>query len=84
MSQNVRTLIVAAVVIALGLLALNRAIPQQIPNALQIDQWDYLIESGNDVSLRAAKANGKDGWELVTVYRQNDSDLRAIYKRPLR
>jgi hypothetical protein len=83
MSQNLRTLVAAAVIIILGLILLNRS-TGQIPNAVQIDQWDYRIESGNDVSLATAKANGKDGWELVTVYRQNNSDLRAIYKRPLR
>ena len=83
MSQNFRTLIVGAVVITLGFVVLDRS-TGQIPNVLKVDRWDYLIQSGNEVSLTSAKTNGNDGWELVTVYQQNEGDFRAIYKRSLR
>ena len=83
MSRNLRILVVAAVVIVLGLLVLNRS-TGQIPNAVQVDQWDYRIESGTEVAVEQAKENGLQGWELVAVYEQRSGRFRAIYKRPLR
>ena len=80
MSQNLRTLMVAAVIIALASLALNRS-TGQIPNAVQIDQWEYHYD---DKGTANANSLGKEGWELVTVWVQNDVSVRAIYKRPLR
>jgi hypothetical protein len=80
MSQNFRTLIVAAVIV-LGMVMLNRAIPQQIPNAVQIDQWEYRLDRDNFTEEKA-NSLGKEGWELVTVYAQGG--VRSIYKRPLR
>jgi hypothetical protein len=85
MSQNFRTLVVAAVVITLGLLVLNRMLPRsvaQIPNAVQIDQWEYKVDA--DVLGPTPNRLGKEGWELVTVWVQGEVAVRAIYKRPLR
>jgi len=55
-----------------------------IPNAVATPrvQWQYKVESRNMFDVDVANDLGERGWELVTIYRQNDSSIRAVFKRP--
>jgi hypothetical protein len=53
----------------------------QIPNVLNINQWEY--RSGQ-FDVTRANALGKDGWELVGVHVSAAGGETAVYKRQLR
>jgi hypothetical protein len=50
----------------------------QIPNVLNINQWEY---KADNFSVEGANALGKDGWELVCVHMRRNGEERAVYKR---
>jgi hypothetical protein len=55
-----------------------------IPNAVGAPrvQWEYKVMSQNLFNEQMANTWGIEGWELVTIYRQNDADVRSVFKRP--
>lgn len=85
MTTTRQRLAVLVAVFAFGLLVVHQSTSTgQIAPAPMVVQWQYEIDSGNDVSEATANRLGMDGWELVTVYQQHEGDFRAIYKRPVR
>ena len=82
MSSNWRPLLALAAAIALGWFgAMQSTSSGQNPARLVPTRWEYDVRVGNTFDASAANTLGGNGWELVTVYRQSDSEVRAIYKR---
>jgi hypothetical protein len=55
-----------------------------IPNAVGAPsvQWEYKVMIQNVFDEQMANTWGTEGWELVTIYRQSDPEIRAVFKRP--
>ena len=81
MSSTFRTATLLVAAFLVGLITMNQTASVGQETLRLVERWEYRIESGNDVQLNLANQLGKEGWELVQVYRQNESDLRVIYKR---
>ena len=81
MSSNFRTAILLVTAFGLGSLTMNHSAIVGQETLRIVERWQYRIESGNDVDVALANRLGREGWELVQVYRQNESDLRVIYKQ---
>jgi hypothetical protein len=81
MSSTFRTAILLAAAFGFGSLTMNQSASVGQETLRIVERWEYRIESGNEVDVALANRLGREGWELVQVYRQNESDLRVIYKR---
>ena len=81
MSSTFRTAILLVTAFGLGSLTMNQSASVGQETLRIVERWEYRIESGNDVGITRANQLGKEGWEMVQVYRQSDSDLRVVYKR---
>jgi hypothetical protein len=81
MRSHLQTSVAFIALLGIGWLLGNQTSTNgQIPNVLNINQWDDKVDNF-DVSR--ANELGKDGWELVGVYVVRDQNERAVFKRSL-
>ena len=79
MRSHVQTSVAFVALLGIGWLLGNQTSTNgQIPNVLNINQWEYKTD-GFDVA--SANVLGKDGWELVGVHMRRSGEERAVYKR---
>ena len=79
MRSHLQTSVAFVALLGIGWLLGNQTSTNgQIPNVLNINQWEYKTD-GFDVA--SANALGKDGWELVGVHMRPNGEERAVYKR---
>jgi hypothetical protein len=82
MSSNWRPFLAITVMILLGWFAATQSTSSgQNPARTLPTRWQYKVAVGSVFDETNADRLGIEGWELVTVYKQSDGEVRAIYKR---
>jgi hypothetical protein len=81
MRSHLKTSVAFVALLGIGWLLGNQTSTNgQIPNALNINQWEYKTDR---FDISRANDHGKDGWELVGVHVVDTGLERAVYKRSL-
>ena len=82
MSRNLRLLSAVTAVIVVGwFVAMQSTSSGQNPARVVPTRWQYRIEPVNELNESDANARGLEGWEMVTIVKQEREPYRVIYKR---
>jgi hypothetical protein len=81
MKASMRVALAGLAALVIFFLAVNQS-GVQAQSKEEGTKWEYRVIQGSDVSESMLNSLGKEGWEFVAVYQQNEGAFRSILKRP--